>query len=254
MRTAPPAAGFGIELTPLAKRVLVTLIAMFIGQLVLEQWMHLPLTSWLGWHDLNHPDFQIWQPLTAYALNGPGIGAAIFDWIFIVFFFAPVQRTIGRKGLIRVTAMAVAIGAVMGLGLNAMGAISGRGIFTGLNPLLTPLIVIFGLSRPNAQILLMFVLPIKAAWIAWGTGLFAFLMFLSSRDLAATLWLAGWLAGYLYMDDRSTGALKKAWLRHKQKQLQARLSRFEVIEGEGENPHRGRRPLWGAGSEDDTVH
>lgn len=256
MRNAPP-AGFGITLTPLAKRVLVALIGMFVVQLVLESWLHLPLSSTLAWHGLETGRWRIWQVLTCYLLNGPGPMEAFFDWLFIVFFFSPVQQTIGRRGLIRVAGLAIGISAVVGCVLNWTGAVTAVRPFYGLNPLLTPLIVIFGLSRPNAQILLFFVLPIKASWIAWGTGLMALLTFLSSRDLGSTLWLTGWIAGYVYMDQRGTGALRKMWLQHKQREIQKRLQKFKVIEGGGEggtSSEEKPRPLWGGQDDDGTVH
>ena len=117
----------------------------------------------------------------------------VSDWLAIFFFLGPAERTLGRRGLLRATLLTVALSAVLGFLLLVMGAVSPRAPFVGLNPIITALIVVFGLSNPNASILLFFVLPIKAAWIAWGSGLFALLNFLALRDLDSSLWLTGWI-------------------------------------------------------------
>jgi hypothetical protein len=111
---------------------------------------------------------------------------------------------------------------------------------------LAALLVIFGLSRPNATILLMFIIPIKAAWVAWGSGLLCLLHLLSDRDMSSAMWLSGWISGYLWIRGGIEQPLKRFWLRRKHTKIKKRLSTFDVIEG-------GKG--WGSSSDgDDLVH
>ena len=61
--------------------------------------------------------------------------------------------------------------------------------------------------------------------------MFAGLAFLSSRSFSAALWLAGWLAGYIFMETRSGGTIKKYFIRQKHKKTKKRLNKFTVIDG-----------------------
>jgi hypothetical protein len=59
------------------------------------------------------------------------------------------------------------------------------------------------------------------------------------------MWLAGWISGYLWFNGGMLEGLKRPYLKWKHKQLQHKLSRFDVIEG-------GRG--WGSDKDDDNVH
>jgi len=258
-------ADFGLRITPLTKRVLILLLGLFVGQLVLENWFGVRLTRYLAWHGIETGMFYPWQVVTAYFLNGPSVIQALFDWLVILFFLPPAEEAYGKKGLSRFLLTLLAVSALAGFGLNYVGAVHQgalAGAFTGLNPVITGLIVLFGLTRPNAQILLFFVIPIKAAWIAWGTGLFAFLFFLGGRDLDATLWLSGWVGAYLWLQMRpSSTGLRRTLLQFKQRRIQERLQRaeeerlsqFEVIEGGREDDGPSERKGWVPPSNDDDI-
>ena len=230
-----PQPSIGLQTTPFTKQVLITLFGLYVGQLLIKNWIGLPVIRTFGWHGAETGLFRPWQPITAYLLNGPSVMQAFFDWLVLFFFLPAVQNTLGKKGVIRLSLFVVGTSAVLGFVLNQMGAVTqgGTGPFMGLNPLITAMIVVFGLTRPNAQILLFFVLPIRAAWIAWGTGLLAFLNFLAGRDLQSTLWLTGWLGAYFWLSRGEQGGklLRKSILRWKQRKIQQRLQKFEVIPG-----------------------
>ena len=97
----------------------------------------------------------------------------------------------------------------------------------------------------------MFIIPIKAAWVAWGSGLLCLLNLLSDRDLNSAMWLAGWVSGYLWLKGGVGQGLKRPFLRWKQtkikkKKKKKKLSTFDVIDG-------GKG--WGNTPDgDDTVH
>lgn len=270
--------GFGFDVTDLTKRVLVALVGLYIGQLVLTEWVGLPLVSWLAWQWAPAGTFYPWQVVTAYLLNGPTPLAAFFDWLAIFFFLGPAERALGRRGLLRSVLVTLAISAVLGFVLLLTGAVTARGPFIGLNPLITALIVVFGLANPNASILLFFVLPIKAAWIAWGSGLFALLNFLAFRDLDSALWLTGWFGGYATIRawqaggwnklvgraSKAVGKSQAAPRRGPDAATRARRRGFEIIEGGGQgaddedededhggSDNGGGRPWWSSRDDED---
>jgi membrane associated rhomboid family serine protease len=237
--------GGGVGFTPLSKLVLTTLLAIYVLQQVAQQWLKLPVIETLAWWPYG-AGFQPWQPLTGWLLNGDVL-RAFFDWLFLFFLLPPVEQMFSRKQLIRLTGFIVVGSAIMGLLLVTFGAVSIRTPWYGIEPLLAGLLVLFGLSRPNAQILLFFVLPVKASWVAYGSGLLCLLYLLSGRDLSSAMWAAGWLSAYLWMNGGVSRGLKKTWLKYKHQQLQRRLSRFDVIEG-------GRDQGWTPPGDDDNVH
>ena len=120
---------------------------------------------------------------------------------------------------------------IVGFLMLLTGIVHINGVWFGIEPFLAALLVLFGLSRPNATILLMFIIPIKAAWVAWGSGLLCLLNLLDGRSLSSAMWLAGWLSGYIWLKGGMSGGLKKILLRYKQRRIKQRLSTFDVIDG-----------------------
>jgi len=234
-------SGFGIDITALTKRVLGALIALYILELLLVFWFKVDVTRWVFMNRLG-PSWMPWQFLTAQLFNHLSPMGALFDWLMIVFFFGPVERLMGRKKLLTSLGI-VAIGAgILATALDALGAVAGEGPFVGLNPIITALVVFFGLTLPNATIRLFFVLPIKAAWIAWGSGLIALLYFLAARDLDSAMAISGWVLAFGVMKI-GPDEWRKLWLRWKARKLEKELEKFEVIDG-------GK----GSGDDDEYIH
>lgn len=264
MRHRPTRMDFNFQVSPLAKRVLIALVSMYVAQLLAMQWLGLPLMELGAWWPFASGGFHIWQPLTAPFLQGPDPFGALLGWVMVFFFFSPAEQTVGRNGLLQAAGAAYAATLVLGfLGLWS-GAVSVAGIpYFGLEPFLTMLVVLFGLTRPNAQILLFFVLPIRASWVAWGSGLLALLYFLFSRDLDSLSVLTGWIGGYLWLQARAKGGVKQALQslkpkpdpRSKHAETQERLRKFTVYEGGGDGkPSNGAgRPGWAQGDDDDPI-
>jgi membrane associated rhomboid family serine protease len=59
--------------------------------------------------------------------------------------------------------------------------------------------VVFGLLNPEATILLMFVLPIKAKYLSYGTIIITALTFLAKANPHGAYHLGGIFFGYLYL-------------------------------------------------------
>ena len=243
MRQGMRTGGGGITTTPLTKQLLTALLGIYILQQILENWVGFPVLASLGWRPFSG-GFQPWQPFTAWFLNGDVL-RAFFDWLFL-FFILPAVESMFSRARLRQFAMVTYGGSIaFGFFLLLIGAVHVNGVWFGIEPFLAGLLVLFGLSRPNATILLFFVLPIRAAWVAWGSGLLCLLYLLSGRDLGSAMWAAGWLSGYLWLRGGLVQGLRRPFLRWKQQQIKRRLNRFDVIEG-------GRG--WGDNNDDDIVH
>ena len=223
--------------------VLIALVSVYVLQLLAESWLGLPVIRTLAWMPFG-AGFEPWQPFTAFLLNGSPT-RAFFDWLFIFFILPAVEPIFTREQLKRFAVFSYLGCIVFGFSLLLMGAVHVRGAWLGIEPLLAGLLVLFGLSRPNATILLMFIIPIKAAWVAWGSGLLCMLNLLAERDLGSAMWMGGWLCGYAWLRGGIMPTIRKLLLRFKHQQTKRKLARFDVIEG-------GRG--WGNTGDDDLVH
>jgi len=145
----------------------------------------------------------------------------------------PVEQLVGKKRYKLSMVFSVTLAIFVVTMLDLVGAISpgaASAPFTGVTPALLAMLVIFGFSMPNAQILLFFVLPIKAVWIARVSGLLSLLMFLASRDLTSAMALGGWTGGFIWVRTGG-GSFRRLMLRFRKKKLEKELGRFTVIQG-----------------------
>jgi membrane associated rhomboid family serine protease len=242
--------GGGPSFTPLSKMVLSTLLGIYIVQLIGESMLGLPVKQTLAWHPFRG-GFQPWQPFTAWFLNGDPL-RTFFDWLFLFFLLPMVEEKYTRERLLRM-ATTTLIGTVLfAVVMVLLGVVPTQGIWYGPEPWLTALLVVVGFTRPNAVFYIMFVLPIRASWMAWGSGLMALLYLLYTRDMSSAMWLGGWICGYGFVNGGMPKGLKKWLLRRKAKKLEERLSTFDVIEGGGENT--GKPKGWNPGGDDSIVH
>jgi hypothetical protein len=240
--------GLGGGLTPLVKKVLGILIVLYVVQVFALKPQGLtpgvnPIAprglTWLYLWDLNSGFWRPWQPITSFFFNR-GVMAAAIDWLMVFFFLGSVQQLVGDKRLAKgmiwtaVIAILFSHGAMALTGALEPAAFSRSIAFRGLDPFLISLLVIFGLAQPNAQILLFFVLPIKASWVAWVSGLLALLVFITSTTMSTALILGGWIGGYVFVRS-GFGNIQRVFERYrlirKKKKLQKELSKFTVIDG-----------------------
>ncbi len=202
--------------------ILGVLAGLYVLQVVLEQWMGLPVVARLAWWDGASGLFRPWQPATAFLLNGPDPLGAVIDWVVLFFLLPPTLSIFGRRGVTGASAAAWACATVVTLVLQLVRILQpGASPFLGLEPFITALLLLFGLSRPDARILLFFVLPIRAGWVAWGTGAVAFLVFLYSRGTGASLAFFGWCGALAWL--RGRGALARLGSRRPPRRSPGRL-------------------------------
>lgn len=225
--------GMGFTLSPFSRNLIVGLIILYVVQIIAENWIGIPVIDYLAWQHPASGLFKPWQLITGFLLNGPAPIRALLDWLMLFFFLTPAQHNIGKSGILRVFATSWAFAVAASLPLMFLNVVGSTGPYLGLNCFITALIVVFGLARPNATINLMFVLPIKAAWLAWGTGFVTFLFFLFSRDLGSAISFFGWIGAVFYMKGGMSllKLPKKKASRQETVEYEELRKRFNVING-----------------------
>lgn len=201
--------------TSTGRRILVALVAIYVVQLVLEQWFRLPVVDLLAWSGPSSGTFRPWQPVTAFLINGPGPLSALMDWLILFFFWRPAEEALGRRLLFRLLLVTWLTAVLVTLPLLMVGAVVAPSAYLGLNCFLTGLLVVFGLSNPGANILLFFVVPVPAWLMAWATGLVSFLFFLYLRSVGASVAFFGWVGAMAFMYVRTRRLDPLAWVRRR---------------------------------------
>ena len=169
-------------------------------ELLLQSWIGFP-TEILGWHPSSN--FELYQPFTCYLVQGQLPLNVMMSLLMVYFFFPSVQKGYGKKGLIKLLQFTFGIGTFWGALMIVSGAVAQPSPFMGLSPFITASVVVFGLKNPRGQPFCSFSFyPYKAAWIAWGTGLFALLNFLFGRTLESAMICGGWLSGFLLYESQ----------------------------------------------------
>jgi len=229
--TMRPSFQFGSGLTRAGKVMLLAYGIIYVLELLLEHWFHVGLVPYLVLQPLGSPLFRVWQIVTHPLLHDPGspLGFLITCLVFY-FFSAPVERALGTRRFLILFYGSAAGAAVTGI---LFGAVSGfNAPFFGMMPSLLAVIVVFGLMNPDATILLMFVLPIKAKYLSYGTVLITFLTFLAKVNPHGAYHLGGIGAGYLLFRGRGTLPSPRVLFDlYQLRRIRKKRSRFTVIDG-----------------------
>ena len=223
--------GFGSYLTPLGKRLLLVYGSIYVLELLFEHWLKIGIVSVLELYPPSNLNFHFWQLITHPFIHNPNSPISfIISCIIFYFFAAPVEHAFGPKRFLIFFYTSALGGALCGLGFSFVAGFNVP--FLGMMPSLLSLIVIFGLLSPEATILLMFILPIKAKYLSYGTIIITFLTFLAKANPHGAYHLGGILFGYLYF--RGLGKyfdFRLVRLKYSEWQLKRRKSRFTVIDG-----------------------
>jgi membrane associated rhomboid family serine protease len=228
-------SGFGPSLTPVGKTMLIVYAAVYVAELIGQHWLGIPVYQLLALSPPGSGHFHFWQLITHPLIHSPG--APIFfliDCLMFYFFSGSIEAALGTRGFLRLYIIAALGGAVASL---IFGSVASFGVpCAGMMPSLLALIVVFGLLQPEATILLMFVLPVKAKYISYGTVIVTALTFLAQTNLHGAYHLGGIGLGWLYFRS-PTQWLNPNWWRwkffeHTQKK---RRSKFTVIKGQNDD-------------------
>ncbi len=223
--------GFGTRLTRLGKRLLVLYGAIYVAELLLEHWLNVPVVAYLQLYPPGLENFHFWQILTHPFIHSPQAPVGfLINCLVLYFFAAPVEFALGSGRFLTLFYLAAFGGALAGM---AFGGVAGFNLpFMGMLPSLLALIIVFGLLNPDATILFMFILPVKARYISYGTAGITLLTFLAKGNPAGAYHLGGILCGFIYF--KAPGSLldpRMMRLKYLQWRLKRRKSRFMVIDG-----------------------
>jgi len=222
---------FGSGLTRIGKIMLLIYGIIYVLELLFEHWFHVPVVHSLVLFPLGHPLFRVWQLVTHPFLHDPGTPLSFLITCVVFYFFAaPVERALGSRGFLFLFYVSALGAVILGVPFNALAGF--KAPFSGMLPSLLSLIVIFGLLNPEATILLMFVLPIKAKYMSYGTVIITLLTFLAKVNPHGAFHLGGILLGYLVF--RGPGDLpnpKHLYDRYLLWRIRRKRGRFTVIDG-----------------------
>ncbi len=229
---------FGNGLTPLGKKLLMVYGGVYLLELLFEHWLGFSIFNSLRLHSPLGEGFRPWQPLTAPFVHDPfsPLGFLI-NCVVLYFFIAPVQRAMGERGLMTLLLFST-LGAEIGGSL--FGGIAGfTEPYYGMMPALLTLITVFGLLNPEATVLFMFIIPVRAKYIAYGTVLVTLLTFLAKANPHGACHLGGILLGYLYFRGLLDPGRVHLW--YLERRLKKKKAAFRVIDG-GREKKEGDKP------------
>ena len=108
-----------------------------------------------------------------------------------------VLERVGDRPFVRMYATS-AIGAGI-MALLAMAVTGQSSVLGGSTPAMLGILFVWTMLYPTAQLLLFFVLPVKAKWLAGGILIVITLVDLSQGDIVGWVWsISGIISGYLY--------------------------------------------------------
>ncbi len=231
--------GFGSGFTRTGKRLLLIYGIIYVMELLLEHWLVPGVVPALFLYPVKDPAFGLWQLFTHPFIHNPFSPLAfLLNALAFYFFSAPVEAALGRRGFLLLFYAAAIGGAICGL-LTAL-VFGFGGPFYGMLPSVLALVVIFGLLSPDATILLMFILPIRAKYLSYGTVAITLLTLLAKANAAGAYHMGGILFGWLMF--KGYGGFfdpDQLHLKYLQWQYKRRRSRFKVINGRKDGDGNG---------------
>ncbi len=201
----------GPESTPSSlKKIIIFTISISIGSALinvfLDYFFNIPgpeLWLSLSWWGLGN--LFLWQPITFLFVHGSGYGGITFFFLLSLFFNMYILWVLGTQVFERVGkksffTLYFTSGILAGLiTLLIMPVIGQYTILSGATPAILAILVVWTLIYPEAELLLFFLIPVKAKWLT-GVVLGAiFLINLSNFNFIGLIFhLSGAFIGYLY--------------------------------------------------------
>ncbi len=222
---------FGTSLTDLGKKMLIMYAVVYVLELILEHWVGVPIYRLLALSPLGSNQFHLWQFFTHPFLHNPGAPINFLLQCLVFYFFAgTIENALGTRRFLILYVSAAVGGALIGFAFSGLPFLHAP--FAGMSPSLLALIVTFGFMHPESTVLFMFILPIKAKFISYGTIIVTTLTFLATVNVFGAYHLGGILFGYLYFRGPTQWLDYNWWywkfFQFKQKK---RRSRFTVVKG-----------------------
>lgn len=217
-------------LTPLVKKLLIALLATYIGQIILENWVGFRVLDWIALYAGPPQLSTTWQLFTYpfAAPTGPNyVFSMLISCLFLWWMLAPFEMRFGPKRTIQLCVVATLGAAIPAI---LVGSILGPSVLYGTEPLLLASIAAFSWSyRGQGPMSFFGVIDMKPEHIIWLVLGISFLIFLASRDfvgLVADLGAVGAGIGFI------------EWLRKPPVSLRRKRKKsggFRVIKGDRES-------------------
>ncbi len=190
-------------LTPFTKRLLVVLLGAFVLELVLQNWLGVPVYGWLAL-DAGRPGLAtLWQLFT-YPFVWPPAAGAVFPFLLNLLFLwwvvAPYEAMAGRRETVWLGALATWGAGLAGLLTGVLFGVDAS--LAGTGPLLLGLIAAYAWRLRGRGVVSFFgVLPMRPEHLVWLLLGVSLLFFLASRnvvDLAADVGAVGVGVAYVH--------------------------------------------------------
>jgi membrane associated rhomboid family serine protease len=137
-----------------------------------------------------------WQFITANFMHG-NLGHLLFNMLGLYMFGGPVERKVGQKELIKYFLVCGVGGYVVAFVLWAIG-ITPNNLIVGASAGVYGLLLAFSFLYPNKKVLLFFIIPIQAKWLAFLFGSLEFLLSFRNGGVSHMGHLGGLLVGLGY--------------------------------------------------------
>jgi len=225
---ARTAASFDLGLPPVPgwiRNLLIALFGLWILEMVLTQWLHLPLDLFLVWAPpgLDQP----WTVLTRILIQGPMVLNVLFG-LLVLYFTLPVLDSQLYKSQMGWAAVVASVGAtLLALGTGTLGITYGG--VAGWSALATCTIALMGLVAPDREIRVFFVLPLKGWQLVYFEGALELLYILANRNTSSVEHLGAWLGILVWWYGFGPGAQRRKLLAKGKKVEKA--SHLRVVQG-----------------------
>lgn len=146
----------------------------------------------------------LWQFVTFQFLHD-GLPHLVFNSLGLYFFGRPVEAILGRRNFIRLYLLSGAFGGVMQAALGFIAPERFGGPMVGASAGICGLFAAYALMDPDGEVLLFFILPMKAKFLMWGMLVVSILSVImpSQNNLAHGAHLGGMLFAMAYMHWRN---------------------------------------------------
>lgn len=219
------------RLTPFVKGLMIALFAIFVAELVLENFVRVPVFQLLALTPGMLGPQTAWQVLTHVLVQPPSPGAVLgilIDLVFLWLIVAPFEESYGKARTIQLCITATLASALGALAVALAFGAPPTAFLAGSSPLMLAGLSAFAMTARGGQISFFGLFPMKPMHFILVSVAFAVLNFLASTNY---IQLAGSLAAI------GAGILFVKWMSRPRRVTRASkpkptaASRLRVIEG-----------------------
>jgi hypothetical protein len=171
-------------LLPFTKRLLVVLAGFYLVEIIVGNWMNVPLSELLTLHTGSLGLSTLWEVVTypaAFDTSPSGVIGTLISLLFLWWMVSPVEQLIGIRRTATVSAVASLGGASAAVGVGLL--FDRPDIVFGPGPIFLAAIATFGIVQRGRQVLFFGVFPIQATHMIWVAVGFSVLFFLTSKNV-----------------------------------------------------------------------